>query len=69
MYVGTAFTNNKSTKQLIYIDCFVYIGGEIMATKDRESKKQCRRCCETSTDATKSKRTNAKKSNSTKACN
>lgn len=45
------------------------IGGEIMATKDKASKKQSRRCCETSTDATKAKRTNAKKSNTTKACN
>lgn len=46
---------------------FVKIGGEIMATKDRASKKQSRRCGETSTDATK--RTNAKKNNTTKACN
>ena len=39
-----------------------------MATKAKAStKKQGRRCSETSTESTK--RTNAKKSNSTKACN
>ena len=50
---------------------FVNIGGEIMATKAKAStKKQGRRCSETSTESTKrTSATNAKRSNSTKACN
>lgn len=47
------------------------IGGEIMATKAKAStKKQGRRCSETSTESSKrTSTTNAKRSNSTKACN
>ena len=77
MYKLTLFTRDKSciiflNQQIIIVQSnrFVNIGGEIMATKAKAStKKQGRRCSETSTEAKRGTTTNAKRSNSTKACN